>query len=65
MKTTDELAHEIREAGDILSYFEANQREMQTGSFPEYLEQWLAGKGLSLGNTRGRPWLLWPAPPMR
>lgn len=47
MKTTDELAHEIRESGDILSYFEANQREMQTGSFPEYLEQWLAGKGLS------------------
>ena len=47
MKTTDELAHEIRESVDILSYFEANQREMQTGSFPEYLEQWLAGKGLS------------------
>ena len=47
MKTTDELAHEIQEAGDILSYFEANQREMQIGSFPEYLEQWLAGKGLS------------------
>ena len=37
MKTTDELAHEIQEAGDILRYFETNRGEMQTGSFPEYL----------------------------
>lgn len=29
MKTTDELAHEIQEAGDILRYFETNQGEMQ------------------------------------
>ena len=39
MKTTDELVHEIQEAGDILRYFETNRSEMQTGSFPEYLEQ--------------------------
>ena len=44
MKTTDELAHEIQEAGDILSYLEKNRSEMQLGSFPEYLEQWLRQK---------------------
>lgn len=47
MKTTDELAHEIQEAGDILRYFETNRGEMQTGSFPEYLEQWLTQKHLT------------------
>ena len=30
MKTTDELVHEIQEAGDILRYFETNRSEMQT-----------------------------------
>lgn len=44
MKTTDELAHEIREASNILDYFEKNQQEMQLGSFSEYLEQWLKKK---------------------
>ena len=47
MKTTDELVHEIQEAGDILRYFETNRGEMQTGSFPEYLEQWLTQKHLT------------------
>ena len=47
MKTTDELVHEIQEAGDILRYFETNQGEMQLSSFPEYLEQWLKKKRLS------------------
>ena len=47
MKTTDELVHEIQEAGDILRYFETNQGEMQLSSFPEYLEQWLKKKQLS------------------
>lgn len=44
MKTTDELAHEIWEASNILDYFEKNQQEMQLGSFSEYLEQWLKKK---------------------
>ena len=44
MKSTDELAHEIQEAGDIVSYFQNNREEMQIGSFSEYLEQWLAKK---------------------
>lgn len=47
MKTTDELAHEIQEAGDIIRYFETNREEMQLNSFPEYLEQWLVQKQLS------------------
>ena len=44
MKSTDELAHEIQEACDIVSYFEENREEMQIGSVSEYLEQWLAKK---------------------
>ena len=44
MKSTDELTHEIQEAGDIISYFEHNREEMQINSFSEYLEQWLAKK---------------------
>lgn len=47
MKTTDELAHEIREASDILDYLEKNQQEMQLGSFSEYLEQWLKKKQIT------------------
>lgn len=47
MKTTDELAHEIQEAQDIIQYFERNQKEMQLGSFPEYLEQWLTVKAVT------------------
>ena len=47
MKDTDELAHEIQESNDIISYFERNREEMQTDSFSEYLEQWLRKKQLT------------------
>ncbi|EDM98317.1 hypothetical protein BACCAP_03978 [Pseudoflavonifractor capillosus ATCC 29799] len=47
MKNTDELAHEIQESNDIISYFERNREEMQTDSFSEYLEQWLRKKQLT------------------
>ena len=47
MKDTDELAHEIQESNDIISYFERNREEMQTDSFSEYLELWLRKKQLT------------------
>ena len=47
MKNTDELAHEIQESNDIISYFERNREEIQTDSFSEYLEQWLRKKQLT------------------
>lgn len=47
MKTTDELAHEISRSDNILDYFAENREEMQLGSLPEYLEQWLRVKSCS------------------
>ena len=47
MKTTNELVNEIKETSDILDYLEKNNREMQVGSLPEYLNSWLEKKGRS------------------
>ena len=47
MKTTDELAHEISRSDNILDYFAENRSEMQLGSLPEYLENWLKQRGWS------------------
>lgn len=47
MKTTDELTHEISRSDNILDYFAENREEMQLGSLPEYLEQWLKVKNCS------------------
>lgn len=47
MKTTDELAHEISQARNILDYLEENRQEMMLESLPEYLESWLRKKDLT------------------
>lgn len=47
MKTTDELAHEISRADNILDYLKENHSEMQLNSLPEYLTDWLRKKNLS------------------
>lgn len=47
MKTTDELVNEISSSENILDYFAENREEMQLGSLPEYLEDWLKKKGCS------------------
>ena len=47
MKTTDELAHEIKNATNILDYLERNQYEMQLKTLPEYLNSWLHKKNTS------------------
>ena len=47
MKTTDELVNEISSSGNILDYFAENREEMQLGSLPEYLEDWLKKQGCS------------------
>ncbi len=47
MKTTDELAHEISRADNILDYLEKNQTEMQLNTLPECLNDWLQKKKLS------------------
>ena len=47
MKTTDQLAHEISRATDILDYLEENRGEMMLSSLPEYLSGWLVAKGVS------------------
>ena len=44
MKSTEELANEIRNSGNILDYFEENQTEMNLESLPEYLKDWLRRK---------------------
>lgn len=47
MKSTDELLNEIKDSTDILDYLEKNSGEMQLGRFSEYLQAWLAKKGLT------------------
>lgn len=47
MKTTDELAHEIKHTANILDYLEQNQSEMQLNTLPECLSDWLQTKNLS------------------
>ena len=46
MKTTDELAHELELAENVLDYFAANRDELNMNSFPEYLTAWLERKNL-------------------
>jgi len=47
MKTTDELRHEISQSSDILDYLEKNRTEMNLGSLPEYLDEWLSKKNVT------------------
>lgn len=47
MKTTDELAHEIKHTTNILDYLEQNRDEMQLNTLPECLNTWLQKKNLS------------------
>lgn len=47
MKSTDDLANEIRESSNILDFLAENHEEMQLGGLPQYLEEWLREKNLS------------------
>ena len=47
MKSTDDLANEIKESNNILDFLAENHEEMQLGGLPQYLEEWLREKNLS------------------
>ena len=47
MKSTDDLANEIKESSNILDFLAENHEEMQLGGLPQYLEEWLREKNLS------------------
>lgn len=47
MKSTDDLANEIKESSNILDFLAENHAEMQLGGLPQYLEEWLREKNLS------------------
>lgn len=47
MKSTDDLANEIKESNNILDFLAENHEEMQLGGLPQYLEKWLREKNLS------------------
>jgi len=47
MKSTADLANEIKKSNNILDFLVENHEEMQLNGLTRYLEEWLQKKGLS------------------